>query len=55
MEEQTKEKDKFWLYVGAIIAAVVVLVFLFKGREMESISPAYEQLQQETAEQIKKY
>lgn len=52
MEEK---KDNFWLYVGAIIAAVVVLVLLLKGREMESISPAYEQLKQETADQIKTY
>ena len=32
-----QEKDNFWLYIGAIIVAAIVGVFLLKGREMESV------------------
>lgn len=32
-----QEKDNFWLYIGGLIAVVVVLVFLLKGRETEHL------------------
>ncbi len=31
-----QEKDNFWLYIGALIVAVIIGVFLLKSREMES-------------------
>lgn len=31
-----QEKDNFWLYIGALIVATIIGVFLLKGREMES-------------------
>ncbi|MEY2701115.1 MAG: hypothetical protein RIQ52_1870 [Pseudomonadota bacterium] len=30
------EKDNFWVWIGALIVAVVILVFMLKSREMES-------------------
>ncbi|MGZ8216190.1 hypothetical protein [Methylomagnum sp.] len=30
-----QEKDNFWLYIGAIIVAAVIGVFLLKARENE--------------------
>ena len=32
-----QEKDNFWLYIGLVIVAAVIGVFLLKGREMESV------------------
>lgn len=34
---EVQEKDNFWLYIGGLIALVVVLVFLLKGRETEHL------------------
>lgn len=34
---EAKEKDKFWLYIGGLIAVVIVLVFIMKGRETEHL------------------
>jgi hypothetical protein len=30
-----QEKDNFWLYIGAIIVAAIIGVFLLKARENE--------------------
>lgn len=37
MAEEPQEKDMFWIYIGGGIALVIVLVFMMKGREEESI------------------
>ncbi|MFA5984286.1 MAG: hypothetical protein WC782_09740 [Methylococcaceae bacterium] len=34
---EVQEKDNFWLYIGGLIALVVILVFLLKGRETEHL------------------
>jgi hypothetical protein len=45
--EQTK--DNFWLYVGGLIAGIVVLVVVFKSTHEQAIpATAY----QETAKQV---
>lgn len=50
-----QEKDNFWLYIGAIIVAAVIGVFLLKGREMESVPvDAYNQTKAEVEKQIQK-
>ncbi|MGY6213667.1 hypothetical protein ACW73L_00800 [Methylolobus aquaticus] len=47
------EKDNFWLYIGGIIALAVVLVFLLKSREMESVPvKAFEETKAEVERQI---
>jgi hypothetical protein len=49
-----QEKDNFWLYIGGIIVAAVVGVFLLKGREMESVPyKAFEETKAEVEQQIK--
>jgi hypothetical protein len=48
-----KEKDNFWLYIGLLIAAVVVGVFILKGREMESVPyQAYSETKAEVEKQM---
>ncbi|HUL11602.1 MAG TPA: hypothetical protein VLU73_05485 [Methylococcaceae bacterium] len=50
-----KEKDNFWLYIGGIIVAAIVLVFLLKGREMESVPyKAFEETKTQVEGQIQK-
>ncbi len=45
-EEQ--EKDNFWLYIGGLIVATVILVIMLKGRETEHLSTgAYDELKSE--------
>jgi hypothetical protein len=50
-----QEKDNFWLYIGALIVAVIIGVFLLKSREMESVpSDAYQQTKAEVEKQMEK-
>jgi hypothetical protein len=50
-EEQ--ERDNFWLYIGGIIVATIILVVMLKGRETEHLkSGAVAELQQETFQAI---
>jgi len=51
MAEQ--EKDNFWLYIGGLIVATIILVFLLKGRETEHLTGGYEELQKEVASQMR--
>ncbi|HWP01019.1 MAG TPA: hypothetical protein VNL74_10425 [Methylococcus sp.] len=47
------EKDNFWLYIGALIVGVIVLVILFKNREMQSVPySAYQETKAEVEKQI---
>lgn len=50
-EEQ--ERDNFWLYIGGIIVATIILVVMLKGRETEHLkSGAVAELQKETFQNI---
>lgn len=50
-----QEKDNFWLYIGALIVAVIIGVFLLKSREMESVpTDAYQQTRAEVEKQMEK-
>jgi hypothetical protein len=52
MEEEQK-RDNFWIYIGAIIVAAIVGVFLLKGREMQSVPyDAYKETQGQVERQI---
>ncbi len=48
MTEQTQTQDNFWIYIGGFIAAILVLVLIFKSTHNEAIPTAYE----ETAKQV---
>ncbi|HYE34994.1 hypothetical protein [Methylocaldum sp.] len=48
-----QEKDNFWLYIGGIIVAAIVGVFLLKSREMESVPvKAFEETRSQVERQI---
>ena len=48
-----KEKDNFWLYIAGVIITAIVLVFLLKARETESVPyKAYEETKTEVEKQI---
>jgi hypothetical protein len=52
-----QEKDSFWLYIGALIVAVIIGVFLLKARENENSgweNGAYEQSKAEVEKQMQK-
>ncbi len=50
-----QEKDRFWFYIGGIIVAAIALVFLLKGREMESVPyKAFEETKSQVESQIQK-
>lgn len=52
---EAQEKDNFWLIIGGIIVATIILVVMLKGRETEHLeSGAVAQLQQETFSKIEK-
>lgn len=48
-ESQTKEKDKFWLYVGGLTFALLTVLILVKKSEEDKFAPIKEQLQEESA------
>ena len=52
-----QEKDNFWLYIGAVIFAAVIGVFLLKARENENSgwdNGAYAESKAEVEKQINK-
>ncbi|MGZ9055673.1 hypothetical protein [Methylomagnum sp.] len=51
MDQEPQQRDNFWIYIGAIIVAAIVGVFLLKGREMQSVP--YEAYQ-ETKSQVER-
>ena len=51
MAEQAK--DNFWLYIGGLIVAVVLLVVLLKGRETEHLTGGYEELDAQVKSQMR--
>ena len=49
------EKDNFWVYIGVGLAAVVVLVIIFKNMHNEAIpAKAYQETQAQVENQLKK-
>jgi flagellar basal body-associated protein FliL len=53
-QEPGQKKDLFWVYIGLLIVAVIIGVFLLKGREMQSVPySAYEETKKQVEEQIR--
>ncbi len=51
-----QEKDNFWLYIGAVILAAVIGVFMLKARENENSgwdNGAYAESKAEVEKQIR--
>ncbi|GAB4262345.1 MAG: hypothetical protein Kow0065_13020 [Methylomicrobium sp.] len=47
--ENEPQKDRFWLYVGCVTAALVITLVLVKLNEDEKFAPIKEQLKEEEA------
>jgi hypothetical protein len=50
MSEQEQTKDKFWLYVGGAVFAIVTVILLIKQSENEKFAPIKQQVEQENAQ-----
>lgn len=50
MSEEEQIKDKFWLYVGGTVFAIVTVILLIKQSENEKFAPIKQQLEQENAQ-----
>jgi hypothetical protein len=49
MERDAHTKDKFWLYVGCTVLALVVVIAMVKQSENEKFSPIKQQIEHEKA------
>ncbi|MGR9000559.1 MAG: hypothetical protein ACU88J_16145 [Gammaproteobacteria bacterium] len=47
MNEVAQQKDKFWLYVGAITLTLVTVLILVKKSEDEKFAPIKQQVEEE--------
>lgn len=50
MNEQTKVKDRFWLYVSGTIFTLLVVIAMVKQSETEKFAPIKQQLEEEAAQ-----
>jgi hypothetical protein len=49
MSEETKVKDRFWLYVSGTIFTLLVVIAMVKQSETEKFAPIKQQLEEEAA------
>ena len=47
MNEEAQQKDRFWLYVGAITLTLVTILILVKMNEDEKFAPIKQQVTEE--------
>lgn len=50
MNEETAQKDRFWLYVGIAVFVIVAAILLIKQSENEKFAPIKQQVQEENAQ-----
>lgn len=50
MTEEAQQKDKFWLYVGITVFAIVTVALLLKQSESEKFAPIKQQVEEEIAQ-----
>lgn len=48
-EQEIEENDRFWLYIGGIILAIVTTIVIVKHSEDEKFAPIKQQLDEEIA------
>lgn len=48
--DQIEDNDKFWLYVGGVVLAIVTTIVLVKQSEDEKFAPIQQQLNEEAAQ-----
>ena len=44
-----QEKDNFWLYIGGVVVAVVIVLFMVKGSEHEKYATAQKAIAEDAA------
>jgi hypothetical protein len=44
-----QEKDNFWLYIGGVVIAVVITLFIVKGSEHEKYATAQKAISEDSA------
>jgi hypothetical protein len=49
MEREAQTKDKFWLYVGCTVFAMVMVIAMIKQSENEKFSPIKQQIEEDKA------
>jgi uncharacterized protein (UPF0333 family) len=55
MTQQAQEKDHFWIYVGALIIAVIVALVLVKSSEHEKYATAAKAIAEDAANSAYKH
>ena len=50
MNEEAQTKDKFWLYVGCTVFALLVTIAMVKQSETEKFAPIKQQLEEEATQ-----
>ncbi|MDD2863251.1 MAG: hypothetical protein PHQ03_11515 [Methylococcales bacterium] len=48
--EQIEDNDKFWLYVGGVVLAIITTIVMVKHSEDEKFAPIQQQLNEEAAQ-----
>ena len=48
--EQIEENDKFWLYIGGVVLAIVTTIVIIKQSEDEKFAPIEQQLHEEMSQ-----
>jgi len=50
MSEEEQTTDRFWLYVGGTVLAIVTVILLIKQSENEKFAPIKQQVEQDIAQ-----
>lgn len=50
MNENIESNDKFWLYIGGVVLAIITTILMVKHSENEKFAPIQQQLNEEAAQ-----
>ena len=46
-EEKIEDNDKFWLYIGGVVLAIITTILMVKQSEDDKFAPIQQQLDEE--------
>jgi hypothetical protein len=55
MSENVQEKDMFWVYIGGVVLAVIVTLFLVKGSEHDKYETAAKAISEDSSNSAYKH
>ena len=55
MSENVQEKDMFWVYIGGVVLAVIVVLFLVKGSEHDKYETAAKAISEDSSNSAYKH